>query len=172
MHCRYAGDDFKCHFKLRKHQGSCIWFQEGRNCAVLWLLFAFMTLFFTYYRNYAHYYNTRICNSALRSLKKLGQRHSPSHCIRVSRKQKHKWLNQGGSTCPASLAGRQLGLRRPGRQFECRQASRRAWQDETDPPSHQQFWPFWNQLQLPWCFLNLKWHLKLSPAYLQCVGHF
>jgi hypothetical protein len=35
-----------------------------------------------------------------------------------------------------------------------------------------QFRPFWNQLQLPWCFLNLKWHRKLSPAYLQCVEHF
>ena len=35
-----------------------------------------------------------------------------------------------------------------------------------------QFWPSWNQLQLPWCFLNLKWHPELSPAYLQCVGHY
>ena len=96
--------------------------------------------YFTYYRNYTHYYNTRICNSALLSLKKLGQRHSPSHGIRVSRKQKHKRLNQGGSTCPAPRAGRQLGRRRPGRPFECRQASRRAWQDETDPPSYQQSW--------------------------------
>ncbi len=33
-----------------------------------------------------------------------------------------------------------------------------------------QFRNFWNQLQLPWCFLNLKWHRKLSPAYLQCIA--
>ena len=45
-HCRYAGDNFLCHFKLRKHQGSCSWFQKGRNCAVMWLLFAFITLLF------------------------------------------------------------------------------------------------------------------------------
>ncbi len=93
--------------------------------------------YFTYFRNYT----TRICNSAWRSLKKRGQRYSPSHGIRVSSKQKHKRLNQGPQwpRCPAPRAGRQLGRCRPGRPFECRQAIRRAWQDETDPPIHQRF---------------------------------
>jgi hypothetical protein len=70
----------------------------------------------------------------------LGQRHSPSHWIRVSRKQKHKQLNLGLPRCPAPRAGRQQGRRRPGRLFECRQASLLALQNETDCPSHQLFW--------------------------------
>jgi hypothetical protein len=69
--------------------------------------------YFTYFIHYGHYYKTRICNSAWHSLKKRGQRHSPSHGISVSSKQKHNRLILGAPRCPAPQAGRQQGLRCP-----------------------------------------------------------
>ena len=96
--------------------------------------------YFTYYIHYRHYYKIRICDSAWHSLKKRGQRHSPSHGISVSSKQKHNRLSLGAPRCPAPRAGRQQGRRCPCRPDGCRKASRRAWQDEVDRPSHQRFW--------------------------------
>ena len=75
--------------------------------------------------------------SAWHSLKKRGQQHPPSQGISVSSKQKHNRLNLGAPRCP--LADRHQGRRCPGRPFGCRKASLRAWQDETDRPSHQRF---------------------------------
>ena len=46
MHCRCAGDDSGCHFRLRKFQQSCIRCHKGWNFAVLWLLFLIMTQLF------------------------------------------------------------------------------------------------------------------------------
>ena len=103
-------------------------------CLSLW------NYYFTYYIHYRHYYKIRICDSAWHSLKKRGQRHSPSHRISVSSKQKHNRLSLGAPRCPAPRAGRQQGRRCPSRPDGCRKASRRAWQDETDRPSHQRFW--------------------------------
>ncbi len=65
--------------------------------------------YFTYYIHYRHYYKIRIRDSAWHSLKKRGQRHSPSHGISVSSKQKHNRLSLGAPRCPASLAGQQQG---------------------------------------------------------------
>ncbi len=95
--------------------------------------------YFTYYMHYRHYYKKRIRDSVWHSLRKRGQRHSPSHGVSVSSKQKHNRFSLGAPKGPAPLAGRQQGLRRPGRPDGCRKASRRAWQDETDRPSHQLF---------------------------------
>ena len=52
-----------------KHHASWHWLQEGRNCAVLWLLLPLLHYYFTYWYHYLHYCRKRICKLAWHSLK-------------------------------------------------------------------------------------------------------
>ena len=61
---------------------------------------------------------------------KRGQKHPTSRESSVSIKWKQIRLSLEAPTCPAPLAGRQQGLRCPGRPDGCRKANLRAWQDE------------------------------------------
>ncbi len=143
MHCRYAGDDSGCHFRLRKHHSSCIWCRKGWISAVHWLLFLIMTLLLHLLLKLVALFQTNRCDSAWHFLKKRSRRHPPSHRISVHSKQKHNGLNPKAWTCHAPMAGRLQERRSPGRPDGCRKASQRSWQGETD---RQRFWQL-----LPFC---------------------
>ncbi len=104
-HCRYAGDDFGCHFRLRKYHASCIGCREGWNCAVLWLLFLILTrLFHSSLKLVALWQNKKFWFGLI-FIKNRGQTHLPWHRIGVFSKQKLNGLNPGSPTGLAPRAG-------------------------------------------------------------------
>jgi hypothetical protein len=95
--------------------------------------------YFTYYIHYRHYYKIRICDSAWHSLKNevKGIHHHTGLVLVANRSTIDSvWEHQGALPVHHGRASSRGGVVRDG----CRKASLRAWQDETDRPSHQQFW--------------------------------
>ena len=78
-----------------KRHASWHWRQEGRNCAVLWLLLPLLHYYITYWYHYWHYCRSESAWHSLKNKAKGTDDDPPEQGISFRSTRKQNWLNRG-----------------------------------------------------------------------------